>query len=148
MPVGVYLHKRGEQASHWVGDKVGKIGVHRWLRQEYGIPKPCEHCHRTDDGIVYDWACKNKLYRRVREDYMRLCRSCHRKYDYTFNGLEVSQETRARMALKSKGNQRARIYQKIGCTWCKEEFFPRNYTRKFCSKHCAMKGRYNLKGIN
>lgn len=33
----------------------------------------------------YQWANKDHKYRRVLEDYMRLCASCHQKYDIKNN---------------------------------------------------------------
>lgn len=142
MPIGEYIHKSGESSVSWKGDKVGIIGVHGWLKREYGTPKNCEHCGENDESKIYDWACKNTLYRRNRNDFMRLCRSCHRKYDYKHNGLKISEETRIKMSLKSKGNQYARIHEKIKCPSCEIMFFPKFYGTKFCSKSCATKYRY------
>lgn len=74
---------KGSNAPHWKGNKIGKTAVHCWLNVVYGKPKKCEHCGTTDESKVYEWANKDHKYRRVREDFKRLCRSCHRKYDLT-----------------------------------------------------------------
>lgn len=79
---------KNEEASHWLGDKVGKIGIHLWLCRVYGTPKYCEICKRKDKN-TYDWACKNHKYTRDRKIFMRLCRSCHRRYDIKNNNYQV-----------------------------------------------------------
>lgn len=71
---------KGEKARNWKGDKVGSIGIHCWLRREYGTPRDCDHCHRTDQKF-YDWASVDHKYVRDRKKFLRLCRSCHSKYD-------------------------------------------------------------------
>lgn len=74
--------KKGKNAPNWKGDKVSKSGIHLWLNKNYGKPKECEHCGEKD--IKCDWAnTNNHKYRRRRKDFIRLCVSCHRKYDMT-----------------------------------------------------------------
>ncbi len=97
--------RRGPETNRWLGDKVGNKGIHAWLRREFGEPRKCEHCGSTKKKW-YDWACKDHKYHRVRKDYMRLCRPCHRKYDYKFNGQSVSKETRAKMSRSQKERRR------------------------------------------
>lgn len=102
MPSGIYHHKSGEESNAWKEDNIGIRAVHMWLDREFGSVSKCEHCGRNDTNIVYEWACKNKDYRRVREEFMRLCRSCHRKYDYKFNGQVITEETRRKMSIAQK----------------------------------------------
>lgn len=78
----------GKNARHWLGDKVGRIGIHIWIKKKYGKPNFCEHCKRKDRKN-YDWACKDHKYLRKRSNFMRLCRSCHRKYDIKHNNYRV-----------------------------------------------------------
>lgn len=143
MPRGHFNHKSGKESSHWLGDKVGKIGVHLWLRREYGTPTKCEHCGTIDEKKTYDWACRDKSYRRDRKNFMRLCRSCHRKYDYAHNGQNISEEARKKIGAFHKGKKWSLKYEDKPCAWCKKLFHPRNDDRKCCSRHCAMKLRYN-----
>lgn len=75
----------GKKARHWLGDNVGKMGIHIWLRKTYGRPKLCEHCKTTDVNKLYEWASIDHKYVRRRSRFMRLCRSCHRKYDIKHN---------------------------------------------------------------
>ena len=73
---------RGEKHWKWKGDNVGKTALHVWLRRRLGSPKKCEHCN--SDGLTGNkihWANKSHEYKRDINDWIRLCVSCHRKYD-------------------------------------------------------------------
>lgn len=62
----------------WKGDKVGYRGLHRWVAQNYGKPSTCENCLKTDlFGHLIHWANVSGNYLRDREDWVRLCASCH-----------------------------------------------------------------------
>ena len=74
---GNYL---GKLNGKWKGDKVGYEGIHSWIARQLGKPEKCEHCGKDGDGR-YEWCNKDHKYRRNTEDWMRLCPSCHRKYD-------------------------------------------------------------------
>lgn len=82
------IGKKAELSTHWLGDKVGKVGVHLWLRRTFGTPNFCEIC-KSSDKKIYDWANKDHKYKRIRNHFMRLCRSCHRKYDMKHNGYKL-----------------------------------------------------------
>lgn len=75
----------GEKNPNWRGDKVGVIGVHIWLRKFYIKNRICEHCGLNKEGLCgTDWALiKGKNYERKRENFIELCRKCHRIYDAT-----------------------------------------------------------------
>ena len=71
-----------ENSPHWKGDNAGKGTKHVFLTKHYGKPTHCDFCKVKD--LWTDWALKrNREYSHNREDYLRLCRSCHRKYDMT-----------------------------------------------------------------
>lgn len=72
--------KRGEKAYNWEGDQVSYSGLHKWINRELGKPDICEHCGTQDKKL--DWANKSQEYKRELTDWIRLCRSCHLKYDY------------------------------------------------------------------
>lgn len=56
------------------------ISIHDWLKVHYGKPKYCEHCN--EDAKAYQWALRNGCkYERDINNFIRLCRSCHFKYD-------------------------------------------------------------------
>jgi hypothetical protein len=78
------MSKLGRNHHNWKGKNAVKISIHEWVIRRRGRPKYCEHCHKTDKK-KYEWANKNHLYKRILKQYIRLCTSCHRKYDYEFN---------------------------------------------------------------
>lgn len=66
----------------WKGEDVGYVGLHNWVRRRLGKPTKCEFCSK--DGLTgkqIHWANKSHLYKRDLEDWIRLCVSCHKKYD-------------------------------------------------------------------
>jgi|SRR3990167_4765861 len=73
----------GSKNYRWFGDKVGYNGLHAWVRRTLGTPNLCEHC-KTTTVKKYEWANKSRKYKRSADDWIRLCHSCHLKYDYTF----------------------------------------------------------------
>ena len=72
----------GAKNSNWVGDKVSNNAVHGWVKRWKGFPKQCEFCGTTTAKKL-EWANIDHTYRRVLEDYIRLCTKCHRNYDYS-----------------------------------------------------------------
>jgi len=76
--------RTNEENNNWKGDEVNKGAIHGWLWRHYGEAKEhkCEHCGKQ----AQDWANIDHSYKRIREDYMTLCRSCHQKWDYKYNG--------------------------------------------------------------
>lgn len=72
---------RGEAHPNWKGDAVSKKALHGWVYRVLGSPKRCEHCDTTKGW--FDWANKSEEYKREVEDWLRLCRACHMKYDKT-----------------------------------------------------------------
>jgi len=75
-----------EQNRFWKGDMVGYSGVHAWVRQWKGQPSTCEKCGKEGlSGRKIGWANIDHKYRRVLDDYIRLCTPCHRQYDKQFN---------------------------------------------------------------
>lgn len=70
---------RGEQHPSWNGDNVGMKALHEWVYKTLGRPQKCEHCGTTEGQL--DWANKSQKYKRSVDDWIRLCRACHVKYD-------------------------------------------------------------------
>jgi len=56
--------------------------IHIWVCNWKGQPDTCENCGKG--GLTaqqIQWANKDHSYRRVLEDYIRLCAKCHFDYD-------------------------------------------------------------------
>ncbi len=53
---------------------------HLRVRKQRGTPQCCERCGTEDPSKRYDWANLSGKYEDI-NDYARLCRLCHRKYD-------------------------------------------------------------------
>ena len=62
----------------WLGDNVGKIAVHNWVRRRKPETKLCEFCRLKPP---YELANLTGYYLRDLNDYRWLCRSCHTKFD-------------------------------------------------------------------
>lgn len=72
------------EQSHpsWKGNKVGKRALHTWVDKWKGQPETCEGCGSTGlRGKKINWANVDHQYRRVLDDYIRLCVKCHGAYD-------------------------------------------------------------------
>lgn len=73
---------KGNRNANWKGDDVGYSGSHYWVSRWRGKPGTCERCGKTGlKGEQIHWANKDHKYRRVLSDYIRLCATCHPKYD-------------------------------------------------------------------
>lgn len=60
--------------------------IHYWVRVTLGEPTECELCgDKNRHKKHYHWSNKNHLYKRSKEDWQRLCVSCHRIYDKKYN---------------------------------------------------------------
>lgn len=69
----------GPKNSQWRGSNVGYSGLHTWVSKWLGKPKICEHCGKHGDRL--HWANKSHRYLRDLNDWIRLCATCHSKYD-------------------------------------------------------------------
>lgn len=67
-------------------DNPGYEALHEWVERWFGKPKKCEYC-KTEFAKIYDWANRSNQYLRNRDDWIRLCRKCHMRYDYENFGL-------------------------------------------------------------
>lgn len=74
---------KGNKSWAWKGDNVGIDGLHQWVQKHLGKPRKCQHC-KTTSAKQFDWANKSQEYKRDLNDWIRLCRSCHAKFDYPF----------------------------------------------------------------
>lgn len=103
--------KAAGRSTFWKGEDALYETKHRWVSNHKGRPQFCEHCKRTDRK-KYEWANIDNKYRRVLDDYIRLCTSCHRKYDYRFFKPKFDVEEAKR--LKSIGYSYRKIARTLG----------------------------------
>ena len=75
--------KRNQWAENnhmWKGESASYKAMHQRLTKRFGQPKRCEICGTIDRRKSYDWANLTGDFGNT-DDYRRMCRSCHRKYD-------------------------------------------------------------------
>lgn len=83
--------------------------VHGWLSYRIGRAFYCESPNCKGISKNYEWALiKGKRYAKKRENFIMLCVSCHRLYDYT----EV---TRKRMSKSHKGTIAPNKWKAVEC---------------------------------
>lgn len=70
----------GEANHKWKGESASYFAKHMWANKWFGRPYFCEHCKRFDKRM-YHWANISKEFKRDRNDWLRLCVPCHKKFD-------------------------------------------------------------------
>lgn len=74
--------KKGNKHPLWKGKNAGYISIHEWINRRLGTPDICEMCGKSGlTGRKIHWANKDHKYKRNKKDWIRLCISCHKKYD-------------------------------------------------------------------
>lgn len=79
---------RNENSGKWKGDDASIGAIHTWIIRKFGQPKYCEICKSTTSKR-YDWSNKNHKYSRKKEDWQRVCKKCHYKYDLENNSSNM-----------------------------------------------------------
>lgn len=78
-------YKIGTKANNWRGGvKVNKTyrKIHKWVEEKLGKPNICELCGEINlKGHKIHWANLSGNYILKTSDWIRLCASCHKKYD-------------------------------------------------------------------
>jgi hypothetical protein len=83
-----------ENALSWKGENAGYVAFHMWVARRKGQPDTCEHCGMSGlKGRQIHWANKDHKYRRVLDDYIRLCKNCHTEYDIENNNYQLRNKT-------------------------------------------------------
>lgn len=103
------INRRGENNPAWKGDKVGYFALHKWVSIHNPKPNSCEKCQSTKK---LDLSNKDGQYLRDFDNWLWLCRSCHRKHDNrippTFKGRKHTEETKVKIG--KYANKRVRGY--------------------------------------
>jgi hypothetical protein len=70
----------GKKNKNWKGGKVGYSGIHKWVQRREGRPSFCQKCG-TIKASRFEWANVSGKYKRDMGDWLRLCKSCHVRFD-------------------------------------------------------------------
>lgn len=91
------LQKLGDKNPSWKGDRASYNAIHMWLRDNFGSAHMCE-IKATWHSSKFEWALrKGRSHGHKRENYIQLCTSHHRTYDYTIERREkISQSLKGR----------------------------------------------------
>src|SRR3990167_3537472 len=84
---------------------VGYGGLHTWVESRLGVPRECWNCG-IGDARKYEWCNMSKKYNRDLTDWIRLCTSCHRNYDY--GNIKLST-----VVLKHASSMRKHLHEQI-----------------------------------
>jgi len=76
-----FLHKNNK---NWRDSSIRSYDyVHLWLKQHYGKATNCQNKQCEKKSTIFEWAkITDANYELKRENFLQLCRSCHRKYDW------------------------------------------------------------------
>ncbi len=65
--------------------------IHKWIRRNYGNADHCQNINCENDSIFFDWAkLPNAQYDHNIENYIQLCRKCHRLMDVKKEKIEYA----------------------------------------------------------
>lgn len=86
--------------------------IHYWIHSRYGLADHCEFC-KTTSAKRYQWALRKGFdYERKIINYLQLCDSCHRKYDFTEETNKKMLVTRKKLFASKEGTKLKRKISK------------------------------------
>ena len=74
------VNQQNDKNYAWKGEDVSYTGLHQWVTRYLGSPKKCSECG-TETAPKYEWANVSKEYKRELNDWIRLCKACHMRFD-------------------------------------------------------------------
>jgi len=84
------IKQKGENNWNWTGEHPKYWAAHKWVTRHYGKPDTCEMCGKSGlKAQKINWASIGHLYLRSRNNWLRLCVKCHRKYDRKYNAKHI-----------------------------------------------------------
>jgi len=74
----------GKNNGRWKDAGVSLVALHEFVKRKKGKAKTCIVCGKkqTKNGRGVQWANLDHTYKRNLEDYVELCVSCHRRWDF------------------------------------------------------------------
>lgn len=104
----------GKASSNWKGDEVGYFALHVWVRKNKGKATKCVRC--SSDYWV-EWANIDGNYKRDTNDYISLCRKCHREHDYNDSKYTQLKNARSKIKVfKFMGETKVQAAKRLGGT--------------------------------
>lgn len=100
--------------------------AHHRVNKLRGQPRKCEHCGTTS-AKRYEWASKTKNYNDP-QDYIRLCRRCHMKFDDIGKNI-------------LKFHEKFKLGKVVRRCVCGIRFKARSNSHKFCSSICYKRSK-------
>lgn len=128
-------------------DRIVIGAMHQYLHKHYGDPKECENPYCDHKSKFFDYCLKKgRKYSKDINDYLRLCRGCHRKYDWT---PEKTRQAIKNLMWFGKENDWSCKYKE--CIDCKKTVFPyrsnglcqKCYLKFYGIKHADRIKKYN-----
>lgn len=92
--------KKGDKHPLWKGEKAGYKSLHQWVIRSLGKADICTLC-LSDKNI--EWANKSHKYKRDLDDWIKMCKKCHWRYDQKSKGKS------SRLFIKSRGGLSIRV---------------------------------------
>lgn len=84
----------GKCSPHWKGDEASYSAKHMYIRKFFGSADLCEKCGTKEapkgKKQWFEWSNISGEYRRIREDWRKLCVPCHRVLDKNPIGLSLT----------------------------------------------------------
>lgn len=77
----------GFNNANWVGNNAIYATLHKRVEVAKGKPKICEVCGESSESKRYEWANITGDYNDIENGYVRMCVSCHRKFDKSEKGI-------------------------------------------------------------
>ncbi len=73
----------GENSRNWKGADAGYVAIHLWVKKHFGNKQSCQHCGSKPPVVSrLELANISGNYYRIKSDWLTLCPSCHRLYDF------------------------------------------------------------------
>lgn len=92
----------GDKHWNWRGDDVSYENKHTRIYRKLGQPDTCVNCGKSGlTGKKIHWANISGQYKDDANDWVRLCASCHRRFDMT-DELRVKLSEIAKVVFKSR----------------------------------------------
>lgn len=88
------INKSGVEHFAWMGNNVGYVALHDWVKVRLAKPLGCNQC-----GEIRTLQLSNisQEYKRELSDWIYLCVPCHKKYDFNFKGKKAFQKKQGKM---------------------------------------------------